>query len=370
MAPLVDLLPNHSIGTSTGEMVPSERRHFTSSALNYIAAHPALHDMLDERCYGDATRAIKSISTWCDPWTIPTEQTIAELAAAIPAQENIQASWLNYNGCWAEQQYRLSAASVAIQFLQRLPSSIRHHIRKIILHEDRVAIAWPECHTQGLIPFCQENPYLHIERRVSLWRNIFPSGSPSLCQVVHDTDTYDRYDLENLTGLRVSRCLAQWLREALALQNMGMPHGAFTLILQCDAISDKTREVFELVKSDAAWQTTFEACWNDKDADPQLPTPYITFGFPEMIKGILNGTSLIKLDFDLDNSCDVNVEVLISQGSSWSREEWGKHSWLAHRYVRFEPEAPLPSTWLELRKEDLLPAADISPAQRERFFEY
>jgi hypothetical protein len=374
---LVDLLQAFSGGWRTGQVIPSEGRRFIVAALEYIAAHPALHDTLDKRCHGDTTQAIKSISTWCNPWTIPTEETIAELAAAIPARENIEASWLDYNGYWEEQQYRLSAASIAIQFLERLPSSIRLYIRKIILHENRVAIAWPECHGQGLIPFCQENRRLRIERRVSLWRNIFPSRSASLCQVIHGiSDAADVSRLDNLSGSRISRCLAPWLMEALALQDMGMPHGAFTLTLQCDSIPDKTREVFELVKSDAAWQRALEACWNDEHVVVRLlgqckrvpnTRSYIAFGFPEAIKGIVDGTSLVKLDFDLNDSCDVNVEELIPQVRSWRRWEWDENWMRLHRGVGFEPEAPLPSTWLELRKEDLFPTADISLAQRARF---
>jgi hypothetical protein len=351
-------------------------RQFIIDALRALAAQsrykegasPTQYWIYPEKEFGDM------LSLWCDPWTIPTEETIAGLTAAIPVQENIEASWVNSSGYWAEQQYRLSAASIAIRFMQRLPGSLGLHIRKIILHEDRVAIAWPECHAQGLIPFCQENPHLQIERRVSLWRNIFPSGSPSLCQVIYGTDSddyiNDRSELDNMTGLRVSRCLSRWLKEALALQDMGMPYGAFTFTLQCDAIPDRTREVFELVKSDAAWQTAFKACWNDKDLDSEPPALYISFGFPEVIKGILDGTSLVKLDFDLDDSCDVDVEELIARGKSWDEEDWDEHWWESHHHVRFEPEAPLPCTWLELRKEDLLPTADISPAQRAIFFEY
>jgi hypothetical protein len=377
LASLVDLLQAFSGGWRTGQVIPSGGRLFIAVALEYIATHPALYDTLDERCYGDATRVIKSISTWCDPWTIPTEETIAELAAAVPNPENIEASWLDYNGYWEEQQYRLSAASVAIQFLERLPSSMRPYIRRIILHENRVAIAWPECHGQGPIPFCQENRRLRIERCVSLWRNIFPSRSASLCQTIHGiSDFADVSRLDNLSGSRVSRCLASWLMEAEALQDMGMPHGAFTLTLQCDSIPDKTREVFDLVKSDAAWQRALEACWHDEHVVVRLrsqckrvpnTSSYIAFGFPEAIKGIVDGTSPVKLDFDLDDSCDVNVEELIPQVRSWRRWEWDENWMRLHREVGFEPEAPLPSTWLELRKEDLLPTADISTAQRARF---
>lgn len=68
--------------------------------------------------------------------------------------------------------YRFSAASTAINFLQSLPVKGRMQLRSIVLNEDRESIALPESHGQGLIPFCKENAALRIERRVDLWRNI------------------------------------------------------------------------------------------------------------------------------------------------------------------------------------------------------
>jgi hypothetical protein len=37
-------------------------------------------------------------------------------------------------------------------------------------------VAWPQCHAQGFIPFCQRNPKLRIER-VDLWKATLPAAS-------------------------------------------------------------------------------------------------------------------------------------------------------------------------------------------------
>jgi len=66
--------------------------------------------------------------------------------------------------------YRFSAAAVAIKFLNGLKPSTRAHLRNILLDEDRESVAQPERHGVGLVQFCNENPSLRIERRVSMWR--------------------------------------------------------------------------------------------------------------------------------------------------------------------------------------------------------
>lgn len=73
--------------------------------------------------------------------------------------------------------YRFSAASAAIYFLASVPAAVRAQVRRIVIEEDREAMAAPECHGRGLIPFCQENPLLCVERRVNLWRNLLQPDS-------------------------------------------------------------------------------------------------------------------------------------------------------------------------------------------------
>ncbi|CAM1500833.1 Fc.00g099950.m01.CDS01 [Cosmosporella sp. VM-42] len=77
---------------------------------------------------------------------------------------------------WAEdvgEKFPFSTAAAPIQFLDSIPARTRIQIRNVLIHEDRLAAASPQCHAQGLLPFCQENTLLCIERRVGSWRNIF-----------------------------------------------------------------------------------------------------------------------------------------------------------------------------------------------------
>ncbi|CAI6306311.1 unnamed protein product [Periconia digitata] len=74
-------------------------------------------------------------------------------------------------------KWRFSAASAAIHFLGSLSWSQRSHIREIVLVEDYEAVAYPQSHALGLIPFCQENKRLHIDRRVHIWKNMLMQES-------------------------------------------------------------------------------------------------------------------------------------------------------------------------------------------------
>ncbi|KAK0717146.1 hypothetical protein B0T26DRAFT_751240 [Lasiosphaeria miniovina] len=88
-------------------------------------------------------------------WNIPSDEELEKMPKALrPTEEN-------------RFLYHFSAAAAAIRFLRSNPSS-RVHVRRILLDEDREAVAYPETHGKGLVPFCAENPHLRIERRVSL----------------------------------------------------------------------------------------------------------------------------------------------------------------------------------------------------------
>ena len=121
-----------------------------------------------------ALHQLKSLNTL--PWTIPSEGEIAQLKKVVPfdywqflSQEDAD--------IWKYQQHGFSATAVAIQWFQSIPKTTFLHLRNVMLLEDRESVAYPECHAMGLIEFCQMNPLLHIERRVSVWNNLLLAGS-------------------------------------------------------------------------------------------------------------------------------------------------------------------------------------------------
>jgi len=127
---------------------------------------------------------------------------------------------------------------VAVHFLQSVPSVNRCQMRRIVLLEDHVYVAFPECHAQGLIPFCRKNTSLRVERRVSLWRNVFQSDP--MCPSLEERFMSQR----RLSSKRVTKSVALWMVEADVLGHIGMPAYSFRLVIDDDPTPNKTAEVF------------------------------------------------------------------------------------------------------------------------------
>ncbi|KAF2875462.1 hypothetical protein BDV95DRAFT_602892 [Massariosphaeria phaeospora] len=104
-------------------------------------------------------------------WSIPTEAELScmENLLTEPASPEDFDCASDYRGL----KWYFSAAAVAIRFLGDLPREERLLVRKIILKEEVRSVANPECHSEGLVPFCTENLKMRVEMRASTWTNIF-----------------------------------------------------------------------------------------------------------------------------------------------------------------------------------------------------
>jgi hypothetical protein len=353
-------------GTHSGNWkgVPSAGRQFVASVLKRMATQPEYAVRLATLPDWAPRTAdpVPNVSLWYDPWIIPTEDDVSKLIQSVPSRFLDADYQSNPHQYFDKQKYRLSAASVAIKFLRSLRSSTRLQLRKLILHENHVSIAWPESHAQGLIPYCKENSRLRIERRVDLWRNAFPAGSAPLLRVVqsHTGEYGFGALLDTLHSASVSRfSIAPWVMEALALPDLGMPKGAFKLVLHDDHMLETTSEIFDIVMQDAVYQAAFEICMARNDygnaswdwLKMREHGTYIMDGFPKAMFKIARKESLVEFNFDL--GWEYGPNLMAERRANWSWWDWYEDDVLRH-VVTFETEAPLPS-WLELRLEDLLP---------------
>ncbi|KAK1762128.1 hypothetical protein QBC33DRAFT_462101, partial [Phialemonium atrogriseum] len=228
-----------------------------------------------------------------EPWAIPTEDYLTDLDYAFDGRPG---SWDYFDG----SKYRFSAAAAAIEFLRSLQKNRRVQIRKILLQEDHQAVSNPACHAQGLIPFCQENPLLRVERRVNLWRNVF-LGHVWHSRQVHDPEDISPADI----AWDVTAHVAEWIVEALTLISAGMPAGSFTMVLDGEPAPGRCSEIFQtILQRDVAWQSALDECY----ARELLPTPssyqrrsntcYTFEDFPQAVRDIVNNTSLVRCNFD------------------------------------------------------------------------
>ncbi|KAL7938255.1 hypothetical protein V8C35DRAFT_291399 [Trichoderma chlorosporum] len=221
------------------------------------------------------------------PWSCClTEDEIHEISSPPVTRKQFCCYWKephrekNGQRQYTQGKYRFSAASVAVRFLSRLPKYLRLCLRDIRLHEDAVSVANPECHAQGLIEFCIENPNLRIERRLDLWRNVFQSPSMAMDNLVFIFENQWEASGEDdagrgrgLCSYSLSESVALWITEALALIPLGMPRSSFKLVLDAGESQKECAEILQtIIQRDAAWQ----AAWERIAAEDYSEEPFFT----------------------------------------------------------------------------------------------
>ncbi|KAH7363384.1 hypothetical protein B0T11DRAFT_93367 [Plectosphaerella cucumerina] len=199
-------------------------------------------------------------------------------------------------------------------------------MRRIVLNEDLPSLRGlhPECHAQGLIPYCKENPRLRVERRVSIW-NVVVNGS-----------VYTSNPPSHIFG----RVVALWIVEAHDLAALGMPAGSFSLLLDGDPIPEHSTHLFQTVlHRDVAWQLVI-AAW--QKLKPQaLPIEWnMSFDdLPEIMRDIALGKSNIRCNFD--PGWPVDFRPIFDEHRGSTRLEFKKaHNFREPR--RFDTVPPLP----------------------------
>ncbi|KAK2051895.1 hypothetical protein LY76DRAFT_599024 [Colletotrichum caudatum] len=359
---------------SCGE-TPSVFRSFVHSVLQAIATHRHRFDKDQFAKFETAKSSSNYVSVESlvnltpDLWSIPTRQGVEEMISSMGNDpvRYINNEWNDpFPGTVNMVKHRYSAAAVAIRFLKSLPKDSRSYIKNIVLNEDRAAVAFAECHGMGLVPYCQENPRLRVERKVNMWRTVFQT------KTVNDLSDSMRPREGNTFSLDdMSCCMGVWILEALELESAGMPPGSFTLTFDGDRVcSILFRNV---VQRDAAWQEAIDLCferkifpplpWHKRRQDsrnfgsrvgdeglPSFNRWYVFEGFPQAVRDISDGNSIIKCNFAVEKPLD--VERMLEKGKGWTLGQW-KLFWYDREKLRHdrEPDTPSPS-WLQLLCEN------------------
>ncbi|KAI8315876.1 hypothetical protein K4K61_000199 [Colletotrichum sp. SAR11_59] len=311
-----------------------------------------------------------------EPWTIPSATQMRRLEAGIPVHEFPRI----INDDFDRSIYRFSAAAAAIYFLESMPHEMLLHLRTIILDEKHEAVQHPECHARGLIPFCQAYPRLRIERRVSLWRNVFQADINYLCPAER-CELHLRSTPAFLNSDQITSNVACWIVEAMALLPAGMPAKSFSLFLDGDPAPALCGEVFQsVIQRDVAWQLAWdlslekellpEISWFDKRGesvtrhgdyssgvyeDKKGFWGYFFEDFPPGIRNLGKGSFPVHCNFDIGSACD--VESLVRQHVDWRQSKWEKE-WFEHNPPWWQTMPPLPD-WMSLLEENVLTEKDI-----------
>ncbi|EXF77733.1 hypothetical protein CFIO01_03054 [Colletotrichum fioriniae PJ7] len=353
-----DTVPRYG---SFGE-APSVYREFCKDTLRAASFCNSNAARILQR-WGDYGTSLRIIDFSIPHWVIPTEKDLERFLTCV-GEDLSHIFWLERGE--DRSIYRFSAASAAIYFLTSVPAAVRAQVRRIVLDEDREAVATPECHGRGLIPFCQENPLLRVERRVNLWRNVLQANMMAphdrINPEVRGTATTRLLYSKDVTGL-----VATWVMEARALVPAGMPTGSFSLILDGEPAAQHASEIFQIiVQRDIAWQLAWIEAQNRRlfsvrsvhqrrgeRSAAQGCDGYFYEDFPGAMADIANGdagSSVVQCNFDLGQVWD--VERMIHDHRSWPLEKW-KAEWPTHEPALWETVPPLPD-WMALLEENML----------------
>ncbi|KAJ3577370.1 hypothetical protein NPX13_g3194 [Xylaria arbuscula] len=290
--------------------VPSVERDIVHSALKIAcdSGHVDFWDVSYRNHLEDFHRShrmtpydILDIVSTLMPWAVPTQQ---EIISAVNKQDKEVSNKVLCTGRLSRgRRYYFSAAAVAVKFLQETPSSTRSFIRKIILHEDRVSVAWPECHAKGFIPFCLEHPLLYIERQVDLWHTIITQEEVTdwlEFRLISDTQGWPFPD-------ELCYHISDWLEEAGELSRAGMPPQSFRLVVDGSAAPEKASAVFQRLQEDAAVQEAIETSANLSLRQKRRDSDWVSLHFPEIMRGLAgNGAfSFIRCNFNVGDVWDV-----------------------------------------------------------------
>ncbi|KAJ0314299.1 hypothetical protein Brms1b_006965 [Colletotrichum noveboracense] len=369
--------------------VPSTYREFVKDALRLAAEEPeasrAIRDFVPAKITG-AYRAdrpwthFEIVNARSEAWDIPSTHEMNELISLTEDETTV-----SFDSAESDPvKYRFSAAAGAIYFLNSVPCTLRPHLRKIILLEDAKCVSNPESHARGLIPFCQDNPLLRVERRVKLWTNVFLTGI-----------TYDAYlewqraqqtgqhETGALYSDQMTATLALWIVEASALVEAGMPPASFSMLLESGGAPELCSQIFQsVVHRDIAWQQA----WIESAKNGSLPLSWFalrgelvvnsfrerdhvfhtgqtraTQGFqeywgyffeqlPEAVMAMVEGNSTIRCDFDVGTPLD--FQPIVNQHKHWGEGKWIQE-WSTLSPGIWQTVPPLPD-WKTIVKENLV----------------
>ncbi|KAJ3525827.1 hypothetical protein NM208_g1499 [Fusarium decemcellulare] len=260
------------------------------------------------------------------------------------------------NGWRNREKYRFSATAVAIRFLGHLSARQRLSLQSLSIHEDQFSVGNPEFHAQGLFPFCKENPQLRIERRVSLWGNVFQTHE--LGGSLRQLSSWRNNPLQ-VGASSLSDGVASWLIGGLAVLDADIPPESITLLLDGEPALDYTAEIFKtVVQRDLAFALAFEP-YSESIHSSRPNLHFCLEGFPRALRHLTNGTSIFRCNFNPGQFWDIHGMIderqywtALDHFRSWQQREPKRldfcryfPDWPRYLFENFEQEwSPLPET--------------------------
>lgn len=292
------LAANTSDTAGLGE-APSLFRDFVSDLLLEISRHPDFASSVENigpSRIRDVEHALQIATMMLQTWKI-YEASDVDVMREV-AQRGIPRSRPNDREFVMRHTY--SATSCAIRFLESLSVSDRLDLRRLLLVENSHIRAATQgaAHARGLIPFCCENPHLKIVRLANLWHTVLPEVSTRRMLAPERLAPQSR----ELRVAELSKGIGVWLAEYSILGTLGMPEGAYTLIIDVDGEEpDKAAEVFDIAQCDAVRQKELDVRYERGMLSWFERRKALEYSFeclPDMLRQIAGGRGGIKCSFE------------------------------------------------------------------------
>ncbi|KAF9778284.1 hypothetical protein IL306_004252 [Fusarium sp. DS 682] len=267
-----------------------------------------LDDVLIGWEYSGGTRLLHFLDRCYKPWDIPSFPDLEEMGSRFGDNEMWSSldTWdPNNDHTWeGREKFRFSGVSVAIRFLNHLPTKKRLCLSDVVIREDHISVGHPECHAMGLIPFYEENPRLRISHQISMVNNIFQRAYLSeysdfnIVQEHMSDETGAKAFSDSIRGIYPT--IAIHLAEALFLPEAGMPDGAYTLTLDGDSAVDLCSNVFQdnVLRRDCMRLILEDALKTDPDVDLLLEPREISMVQADAFEQLINQTSFLRSTFN------------------------------------------------------------------------
>ncbi|KAG5794595.1 hypothetical protein H9Q69_006357 [Fusarium xylarioides] len=288
-----------------------------------------------------------------DHWDIPSLSRLTETAERLQRHRFLDSlsNWLpikvdsdptmfdtRYKGpkYIYRRKYWFSATAAAIKFLTRMSPTQRGYLQKLVLKESTIAVGFPESHAIGMIPFCKQNPKLHIEQRVDVWQNfVMSSERPSAYSLngIHfersEPQPGEHHFLDSVSGPEQDVVFSNWVVHGMEVVRAEMPAGSWSVVFDGSPDLNLATDLFTtLLKRTIVWQTFYTDCVSlGLFADPSHPDyPFATVVLDER-PAERKRSSIFQCNFNLDRPWNLD-EIAANHNIHHEAFRWKLGYWL------------------------------------------
>ncbi|KAF5569407.1 hypothetical protein FPHYL_2223 [Fusarium phyllophilum] len=226
--------------------------------------------------------------------------------------------------------------AAAINFLTRMSPTQRGYLQKLVLKESTIAVGFPESQAIGMIPFCKQNPKLHIEQRVDVWQNfVMSSECPSAYSLngIHfersEPQPGKHHFLDSISGPEQDVVFSNWVVHGMEVVRAGMPVGSWPVVFDGSPDLNLATDLFTtLLKRTIVWQTFYTDCVSlGLFADPSHPDyPFATVALDER-PAERKRSSIFQCNFNLDRPWNLD-EIAANHNIHQEAFKWKLGYWL------------------------------------------